>query len=65
MMDKARYTEIGRRMRDIPLEHLGSSYEWEELVQRLCTSDDAGLHDIGLRERDELSHKHLLNVMKK
>ena len=46
----AKYAEIGRRMRAIPQDLPGTSYEWEELVQRLCASDDDGLRDIGVRE---------------
>ena len=65
MMDKAKYTDIGRRMRAIPSEKPSLSHEWEELVQRLCISDDEMLHDIGLRELDELRHRQLLNVIKK
>jgi hypothetical protein len=56
-MSKTKYVEIARKMREIPLEHPDSSYEWEELVQKLCDSDDAGLHDIGIRELGELKHK--------
>ena len=48
------YAEIGRKMREIPLESPGPSYEWEELVQKLCTSNDAGLHEIGVRELETL-----------
>ncbi len=57
-MNKTKYAEIGRRMRLIPLELPVSSHEWEELVQRMCESDDAGLHDIGVKELDELKQKH-------
>ena len=45
-----KYAEIGRRMRDIPPEKPGVSYEWEELVHKLCASDDDGLRGIGVRE---------------
>jgi hypothetical protein len=64
MMDKARYSEIGRRMREIPPEKPTLSYEWEELVQRLCASEDEALHDIGLRELGELKRRHLVSVKK-
>lgn len=53
-MDKTRYAEIGRRVREMPLETHGASSEWEELVQKLCASDDAGLHDIGVKELYDL-----------
>jgi hypothetical protein len=56
-MNTSKYTEIGRKMREIPLEQPGSSYEWEELVQKLCASDDAGLHEIGVRELEILRQK--------
>jgi hypothetical protein len=46
----AKYAEIGRKMRGIPQQKADTSYEWEELVQKLCVSDDAGLRDIGVRE---------------
>lgn len=57
VMNKAKYAEIGRKMREIPLEKPVSSYEWEELVQRMCDSPDAELHVIGVKELDELKHK--------
>ena len=56
-MNKAMYAEIGRKMRTIPLEKLDSSHEWEELVQKMCESDDAELRDIGMRELDETKRK--------
>ena len=49
-----RYFEIGRRLRSIPVERHITSYEWEELVERLCASDDIRLHDIGVKEQEEL-----------
>ena len=52
-----KYAEIGRKLRDLPLEKHCASYEWEELVQKLCASDDAGLHGIGIRELDALKQK--------
>jgi hypothetical protein len=54
VMDKTRYAEIGQRLREIPPETHISSYEWEELVQKLCASDDAGLRDIGVKELYDL-----------
>lgn len=54
---KSRYAEIGRKMREIPTEKPAVSYEWEELVQKLCASDDAGLHGIGVRELELLRLK--------
>jgi len=56
-MNNATYAEIGRKMREIPLEKPYSSYEWEELVQKLCASDDAGLQAIGERELQILRRK--------
>jgi hypothetical protein len=55
VMNKMKYAEIGRKIREIPLEKPGASYEWEELVQKLCASDDAGLHDIGIKELGDLN----------
>lgn len=56
-MNKTIYAELGRRMREIPLETHMSSYEWEELVEKLCASDDAGLRDIGAKELYDLLHR--------
>jgi hypothetical protein len=56
-MDQAKYAELGRKIREVPLEPPGSSYEWEELVQKLCASNDAGLHEIGVRELELLRQK--------
>jgi len=56
-MNKTIYAEIGRKMREIPLETHMSSYEWEELVERLCASDDDGLRDIGAKELYDLLHR--------
>ena len=60
-MNRTKYAEIGRRMREVPLEQPGSSYEWEELVQKLCASGDAGLRDIGARELYDLLHRRPAN----
>jgi hypothetical protein len=64
-MKNIKYVEIARRIREIPLEKPGSSYEWEELVQKLCASDDVGLHDIGVRElailRQKCPHRPAFN----
>ena len=54
-----KYAEIGRKMRELPLEKHGASYEWEELVEKLCASGDARLHGIGIREFGELHKKHI------
>ncbi len=51
------YEEIARKMREIPQEKSCPSYKWEELVQKLCASDDARLHDIGERELELLRQK--------
>jgi hypothetical protein len=55
-MSKSVYAAIGRKIREIPLEKPVSSYEWEELVQKLCASDDAGLHEIGIKELGKLEN---------
>lgn len=54
VINKTKYAEIGRKMRALPPEKSGATYEWEELVNKMCASDDAGLHDAGIKERDEL-----------
>lgn len=46
----AKYAEIGRKMRAIPAGKHDPSYEWEELVEKMCASDDARLQSIGLKE---------------
>lgn len=51
------YEEIARKMSEIPLETACPSYKWEELVQKMCDSDDAGLHEIGERELKILRQK--------
>jgi hypothetical protein len=53
-MKNTKYAEIGRRVRELPPEPHISSYEWEELVQKLSVSDDAGLRDIGVKELYDL-----------
>jgi hypothetical protein len=55
-INKTKYAEIGRKMREIPLERPVTSYEWEELVEKLCTSDDAELQDIGNKEFNKLKN---------
>ena len=55
-MSKSVYAAIGRKIREIPLEKPVSSYEWEELVQKLCSSDDAGLHETGIKELGKLEN---------
>jgi len=57
VINRTKYAEIGRKMRAIPHETPGASYEWEELVHKLCASGDAQLHEIGSRERDKLKLK--------
>jgi hypothetical protein len=56
-INKSTYKEIARKIREMPPEENCSSYEWEELVQKLCDSDDAGLRDIGVRELELLRLK--------
>ena len=60
IMNFTKYAEIGRRLREVPIETHVTCYEWEELVQRLCDSDDAGLRDIGAKELYDMLHKRPL-----
>ena len=60
-LNKIKYAEIGRKMRAIPPEPTDSSYEWEELVQKLCASDDIGLHDIGIKELAAMNKQRPVN----
>lgn len=46
-----------RKTVDTSLDAPGPSYEWEELVQKLCASNDAALHEIGVRELELLRQK--------
>ena len=62
VMNNTKYAEIGRRMKEIPLETHLSSYEWDELVEKLCASDDAGLRDIGAKELYDLLHRRPARV---
>jgi hypothetical protein len=52
-----KYAEIGIKLRQMPLEPHFSSHEWEELVHKLCSSDDDRLREIGNRELSELHNK--------
>jgi hypothetical protein len=56
---KKMYAEIARKMRAIPQEKSDPSHEWEELVEKMCASDDAGLQDIGNKEHEALSQLNL------
>jgi len=48
------YAAIARKISKIPLEKADTNHKWEELVQKLCNSNDSTLHDIGIKERNEL-----------
>ncbi|MBW4053838.1 MAG: hypothetical protein HIU83_00250 [Proteobacteria bacterium] len=63
-MNKAKYAEIGRKIRNIPMEKPCMSYEWEELVEKLCASDDSGLHTIGIKELGKIMLKRTENNKK-
>ena len=52
------YIEIGRTLRRIVTEKSSPNYKWEELVQRMCASSNSALHDIGIKELNELNNKH-------
>lgn len=54
---KTAYAEIGRKMRELPLEGHISSHEWEELVLKMCASDDVRLQAVGNKELSELKQK--------
>jgi hypothetical protein len=59
-----KYAEIGVKLRQLPPEAHISSHEWEELVQKLCSSDDDRLREIGNRELYELYNKRQLSGSK-
>ncbi len=63
-INKSKYAEIGRRLRNIPLEKHILSHEWEELVQKLCASDDESLHAIGNKEQDKLKQEIMASCKK-
>jgi len=52
----SKYTEIGRKVRELPAEKSRPSYKWEELVNKMCVSGDAGLQEIGYKELSELKN---------
>jgi hypothetical protein len=54
-----RYKEIARKVRELPPDKHISSHEWEELVQRLCSSHDGGLQTIGTRERNKMLQEQI------
>jgi hypothetical protein len=56
--NRSMYKDIARKIREIPQERNCTSYEWEELVKKMCDSDDAGLRDIGARELEILRLKY-------
>lgn len=56
------YADLAKKLREIPPEHPCSSYEWEELVRKLCLSTDDTLHNIGEVEMESLKGK--LNQIK-
>ena len=63
-INKAKYADIARKMRELPLEKHGSSHEWEELIRKLCDSSDEGLRGIGIRESNELRKTHTALCLK-
>lgn len=56
-LDNGTAVKAIRKTVETSLDAPGPSYEWEELVQKLCASDDAGLHEIGVGELDLLRQK--------
>lgn len=63
-IDKSIYIEIGDRLSEISPERHLSSHEWEEMVQKLCASDDAGLRNVDVKELYDLLNKRPPNVGK-
>ena len=53
-----KYAEIGRKMRAIPPEKHDTSHEWEELIQKMRSSDDVVLQEIGHKEHEALNKTH-------
>ena len=53
-LNMSKYHEISQKLRDVPIDTHVSSYEWEELVEKLYSSENEGLHEIGARELYEL-----------
>lgn len=54
VINKTTYAEIGRKIRALPPEKPAASHEWEELVEKMCASDDDELHGTGVKELNEL-----------
>ncbi len=53
-INKAKYAELAKHVRTLPQEKARSTHEWEEVVHKMCASEDTALHDIGVKELDEL-----------
>jgi len=53
-INKAKYAELASHVKTLPPEKARSTHEWEEVVHKMCDSDDNALHDIGVKELDEL-----------
>lgn len=49
-----KYADYAAHIRKIRYERPFISHEWEELVERLSSSDDPKLREIGLLEREFL-----------
>jgi hypothetical protein len=56
-INRSKYAEIGRRARALPPEKSTLDYKWEELVRKMCESNDERLRDIGKYELDVLREK--------
>lgn len=55
--NKITYEKIAQKIRELPMETPCPNYKWEELVQRLCDSEDESLRNIGVRELEAIRQK--------
>ena len=53
-INKAKYAELASHVKTLPQEKTVSTHEWEEVVHKMCASDDTTLRDIGVKELNEL-----------
>ena len=49
------YAEIARKIRAVPKEKPFVCHEWEELLEKMCSSVDTELQDFGHKEQELLN----------
>ena len=56
-INKAKYVELAKHVRTLPQEITVSTHEWEEVVHKMCTSEDADFRDLGFKELNDLKRR--------